>query len=88
MKKPGIAARFPVTHGTGDWHSGRGHFVGLQALLTLHNLEGDLLAFLQTLEATTGNRAEMHEYVRAIVTANETEALGVVEPLDGTDLTI
>jgi hypothetical protein len=30
----------------------------------------------------------MHENVRAIVTADETEALGVVEPLDGTDLTI
>jgi len=61
--------------------SGRGHFVGLQALLALHNLEGNLLAFLQTLEATASNRTEMHENVRAIITADEAEALGVVEPL-------
>ena len=64
------------------------HFVGLQTLLALHNLEGDLLAFLQALEAIALDRAEMHENVRAIVTADEAETLGVVEPLDGTDLTI
>jgi hypothetical protein len=30
----------------------------------------------------------MHEYVRAIIPADETETLGVVEPLDGTYFTI
>src|SRR5687768_8993385 len=35
------------------------HFVGLQALLALHNLEADLLAFLQRLEAGALDRAEV-----------------------------
>ncbi|GLQ51061.1 hypothetical protein GCM10010872_25100 [Dyella flava] len=30
----------------------------------------------------------MHENIRAIVAADEAETLGIVEPLDGTDLTI
>jgi hypothetical protein len=30
----------------------------------------------------------MHENIRAIVTADEAETLGIVEPLYGTDLTI
>ena len=67
--------------------SGSHHFVGLQTLLALHNLEAHLLAFLQALEAITRDRAEMHEHVRAVVAADEAEALGIVEPLDGTDLT-
>ena len=64
------------------------HFVGLQALLALHDLEGDLLAFLQGLEAGALDRAEVDEDVRAAFLGDEAEALGVVEPLDGTGLTI
>ncbi|GLQ87588.1 hypothetical protein GCM10007898_11540 [Dyella flagellata] len=30
----------------------------------------------------------MHENIRAIVAADEAETLGIVEPFDGTDLTI
>jgi hypothetical protein len=63
-------------------------FVSLQALLALHNLEGDLLAFLQGLEAGALDRAEVDEDVRAAFRGDEAEALGVVEPLDGTSLTI
>src|SRR3546814_5840062 len=64
------------------------HFVGLQALLALHDLERDLLAFLQRLEAVSLDRAEMDEQVLAAFRGDEAEALGVVEPLDGTGLTI
>ena len=40
------------------------HFVGLQALLALHDLERHALAFLQGLEARALDRAEVHEQVR------------------------
>src|SRR5690348_6243413 len=63
-------------------------FVGLQALLALHDLEGHLLAFLQRLEAGALDGTEVHEQVRAALRGDEAEALGVVEPLDGTSLTI
>jgi hypothetical protein len=88
-KKAGHCARlFKPIYIRLFWQLGRNHFVGLQALLALHYLEADLLAFLQALEAVALNRAEMHENIRAIVTADEAETLGVVEPFDGTDLTI
>src|SRR4249919_1857911 len=63
-------------------------FVRLQALLALHDLERDLLAFLQRLEAAALDRAEMHEQVRAALRGDEAEALGIVEPLYGSSLTI
>src|SRR5690606_15324058 len=62
--------------------------VGLQALLALHDDEGDLLAFLQRLEARALDRTEMHEQVGTALRGDEAEALGVVEPLDSTGLTI
>src|SRR5690606_32306344 len=62
--------------------------VRLQALLALDDLEGNLLAFLQRLEAGALDGTEMHEQVRAALRGDEAEALGVVEPLDGTGLTI
>src|SRR4249919_858202 len=70
----------------GELH--RLHFVGLQALLALHNLERDLLAFLQRLEAAALDRTEVDEQVRAAFRGDEAEALGVVEPLNGSGLTI
>src|SRR5688500_10884677 len=63
-------------------------FVRLQALLALHDLEGHLLAFLQRLEAGALDGTEVHEKVRARLRGDEAEALGVVEPLDGSGLTI
>src|SRR5690606_25188934 len=86
-KAPGVAARgLPVL----DQEAGlqRLDLIGLQALLALHDLERDLLAFLQRLEAGAHDRTEMDEHVLAVLRGDETEALGVVEPLDGTDLTI
>src|SRR4249919_1885789 len=63
-------------------------FVGLQALLALHNLERNLLAFLERLEAAALDRTEVDEDVRAAFRGDEAKALGVVEPLNGTGLTI
>src|SRR5690349_18709023 len=78
---PALLARIPPG-------SGRRDLVGLQAFLALHDLEADLLAFLQALEARATDGTEMHEDVGATLPADEAKALGVVEPLDGTDLTI
>jgi hypothetical protein len=62
--------------------------VGLHALLALHGDERHALAFLERLEAGALDRAEVHEEVRAALGGDETEALGIVEPLDGSGLTI
>src|SRR4249919_1223191 len=64
------------------------HRVSLETLLALHNREGDLLAFLQGLEATALDGTEVDEEVLTAFRGNEAEALGVVEPLDGAALTI
>ena len=68
--------------------SDRRDLIGLQALLALHDLEAHLLAFLQGLETRALDGAKMNEHVRAAVAGDEAEALGFVEPLDGTNLTI
>src|SRR5579863_2560127 len=78
---------------TGAWYCvaddlGQLHLVSLHALLTLDGDEGDLLAFLQGLEAAALDRAEMHEQVRAAFRGDKAKALGVVEPFDCTVLTI
>src|SRR5690242_12160159 len=70
-KKPGIAAR--LSRGFAENRLGRHDLVGLQALLALHDLEADLLAFLQALEAGAADGTEVHEHVRAVVTADEAE---------------
>src|SRR3970282_2402644 len=62
--------------------------VSLQALLALGDGEADLLAFLQALEALGLDGAEVNKHVLAILTADEAEALGIVEPLDGTGFTV
>ena len=64
------------------------HLVSLHTLLALDGDEGNLLAFLQGLEAGALDGTEVHEQVRAAFRGDEAEALGVVEPLDGAGLTI
>lgn len=64
------------------------HLVSLHTLLTLDGDEGNLLAFLQGLEAGALDGTEVHKQVRAAFRGDEAEALGVVEPLDGAGLTI
>src|SRR5687767_5749055 len=60
----------------------------LQALRALGDAEADALAFGQGTVARARDGAEVHEHVRARFTGNEAEALAVVEPLNGTGLTI
>ena len=58
---------------------------GLRAFLSLSNLELHLIALLKTLVAFRGDRAVVHEHVRAAVVASDkTVALGVIKPLDRT----
>src|SRR5437762_13579200 len=64
------------------------HRVSLETFLALHDGEGDLLAFLQGLEAAALDGTEVDEEVLTAFRGNEAEALGVVEPLDGAALTI
>src|SRR5581483_4036735 len=67
--------------------SGDLDLIGLQALRALGRHEADLLAFLQRLEAGALDRAEMHEQVVTAFLADEAEALGIVEPFDGSGFT-
>src|SRR6266852_8021565 len=53
----------------------------LGPLLALRDVELDLLPFLQAAVAATGDRADMHEHVRATLDRDETVALVAVEPL-------
>ena len=55
----------------------------LLAFGALDHVERDLLAFLQSLETLSLNRAEVSEQIFAtFIRGNEAEALGVVEPLN------
>src|SRR5438874_10319423 len=55
-----------------------------RALLPLRHVEGDLLALFQRFVAGALDRAVMGEQIlAAVVRRDETEALGVVEPLHG-----
>src|SRR5918993_1487287 len=56
-----------------------------RTLLALRHVEGDLLAVLQRLEAGALDRAVMGEQIlAAVIRRDESETLGVVEPLHGT----
>src|SRR5262245_57831656 len=58
---------------------------GLQTLRALHDVELDLLAFVQCLEAVTGDRLEVYEYVLTTLLRDEAESLLRVEPFHGTN---
>src|SRR5699024_9688912 len=64
------------------------HGVSLPALLAPHDLEGHLLPCLQALEARGLDGAEVDEHVLAVLAADEAKALGIVEPLDGSGLSV
>jgi hypothetical protein len=58
------------------------HYVeGVQALGTLLALKIDRIPLIQDLEATLLNRREMHKYVFASGTLNETVSFSAIEPL-------
>src|SRR6266536_2886675 len=52
----------------------------LGSLLALGDVELDLLPFLQAAVAATGNRATVHEHVRAALDRDEAVAPAAVEP--------
>ncbi len=57
----------------------------LLSLGTLHDFEGNLLAFFQGLESAHVNRGEMRKQVFApVIRSDETKAFSVVEPLNCT----
>src|SRR5262249_53183174 len=53
----------------------------LGSLLALGDVELDLLPFLQAAAAATGDRADMHEHVRAALDRDEAVAFVTVQPL-------
>src|SRR5205814_6139670 len=53
----------------------------LGSLLALGDVELDLLPFLQAAVAAAGDRAEVHEHVRAALDRDEAVAFVAVEPL-------
>jgi hypothetical protein len=55
--------------------------LGLPALGSFNNVELHRLAFFQAAKAVRLDRREMHEYIFAILAADESKALGVIEPL-------
>src|SRR5205814_6012112 len=59
----------------------RGHVLCLPALGSLDDIELHGLAFLQAAKAFILNGGVVHEHVLAILPADETVSLGVVEPL-------
>jgi len=64
------------------------YVLGRGALLTLHDLELDALAFGESLEARSANRRVMNEAIlRSILRRDESKALRVVEPLYSTGRT-
>ncbi len=57
-------------------------FVGLGTFVSLHDLELDVVAFLQALVTIALDGAVVHEDIRTVFAADESVALGVIEPLD------
>jgi hypothetical protein len=56
--------------------------IGLWTLLTLNDVELDVIALFQSFVSVQLNCRIMNEYVRPVFTPDESVALGVVEPLD------
>src|SRR5262249_14389618 len=57
------------------------HVLRLPALGAFHDVELYLLTFLQAAESARLDGGEMHEDIFAILTADESIALGIVKPL-------
>jgi hypothetical protein len=56
--------------------------IRLRALLALHNIELDFVAFFKCLVSVQLNRRIVNEYIRSVIASDESVALGVVEPLN------
>ena len=64
--------------------SDRHHVFGLGAFLAVGDGEFDFLAVGKGFEPITLDGAEMYEDVGAVLSLDETESFGFVEPFDGT----
>jgi hypothetical protein len=60
------------------------HVRSLCAFRALHNLEFNVVVFIQTLVPVTSNRGVVDKYVWPVLPSDETESLRVIEPLDDT----
>lgn len=83
----GVTGSRPVRYSWVELESGRlrfGHAFSLRAFLSLNNLKLYIVAFLKTFVAVRLDGAIVNKNIRAIVTANETEALCIVKPFDFT----
>jgi hypothetical protein len=59
-----------------------GDVAGLRALLALDDLEFDVVAFLQAFVAFRTDGTVVNENIGTVITSDETEPLGIIEPLD------
>jgi hypothetical protein len=64
------------------------HVYGLEASAALLDLELDALPFLQRLESRCLDGCIVDEYVVSTIPLDEAIALGVVEPLDGSEFSL
>ena len=55
--------------------------LSLQTLRSFHDVELHSLTFLEAAEAIGLDRAEMHEYVFAVLARDKPKTLGIVKPL-------
>src|SRR4029434_300327 len=82
-KEKGRATARPFFNGSPPREISRPCVARLLALRALGHFKADLLAFLQGLESRHVDRREVREQIfAAAIRCNETEPLGVVEPLD------
>ena len=81
-EKAGPLGRDPAFRLTLGLLSGLADVGGLESLRTLGDLELDLIALAQALEALGLNGVEVHEHVVAALLGNEAVPLRIVEPLD------
>ena len=59
----------------------------MRSFLALHDIEFNSVVFLQALVSVRSNCAVVNKNIRAIVSPEKTETLGIVEPLHYTLLT-
>src|SRR5919204_1026019 len=92
MRRQRGKARSPTgpsgRQGSGWALVGRGsklrHRLGLRPFRSLNDFELDAVALIQRAKTASVDRGVMHEYIRPIILGNETVALLIVEPFDGT----
>ncbi|VXC70769.1 Putative cold shock protein (fragment) [Pseudomonas sp. 8Z] len=68
--------------------SERSDVFGLQAFLALGYTELDLLSLDQGAVTVTANGAKVYEHIWAAFALNKPIALGIIEPFDGSALTL